>query len=161
LDGFGAKAYSKLGMQTDVLNADPHRLVLILFDGAIGAIHRAKGFLAQRLIAEKCEALLQAMRIVDAGLSASVNSSFAPEFAGRLTALYKYVLMRLARGNSHNDLQALEEAASVLADLRDAWVKIGPSTAIAYDGPSAHPEDRPAHGSPTQVAAQVLRAYRV
>jgi len=159
VDGFGAKAYSKLSLETDVLDADPHRLVLILFDGAIGAIHRAKGFLAQRRIAEKCEALLQAMRIVDAGLSASVDPSFAPEFAGRLTALYKYILMRLARGNSHNDVKALDEAVALLVDLREAWVKIRPS-AGATQGNGVQVPDSVTRIATATPAARALRAYR-
>jgi len=159
LDDFGAKAYSKLSLETDVLNADPHRLVLVLFDGALSAIYRAKGLLAQRRIGEKCEALLQAMRIVDAGLGASVNPSFAPEFAGRLTALYKYILLRLARGNSHNDLQALDEAVSLLAGLRDAWVKIGPS-ASAADSRMGNILDSTVRVATTSSAARAVRAYR-
>jgi flagellar secretion chaperone FliS len=118
LSGFGAKAYVKLGVQTDVLNADPHRLVLILFDGALYAIQRAKGFLAAGRIAEKCQALSQACEIVDNGLRVSVDPSHDRQFANRLISLYKYVTMRLLQANLRNDEKALDEAAKILGGLR-------------------------------------------
>jgi len=155
LNGFGAKAYSKLGVETDVLTADPHRLVLILFDGALSAIQRAKGLLSQRRIVEKCLAISQAMRIVDSGLCSSVDPTVAPEFAGRLISLYKYILVCLVQGNLHNDVKPLDEAATLLGGLRDAWRTIGPSAAASrIDIPS--PPEALAPGT----AARALRAYR-
>lgn len=159
MDGFGAKAYSKLGLETDVLNADPHRLVLILFDGALLAIQRAKGFLADRRIPEKCHALSQAIRIVDSGLCASVDPSHAPEFAARLTSLYKYIITRLLHANMRNDVKAMDEAANLLAGLRGAWVKIGPSTVLSGSGAKSDAEPL-ARTVSVQTGARLVHAYR-
>ncbi|SPJ17812.1 flagellar protein potentiates polymerization (modular protein) [Burkholderiales bacterium] len=158
MSGFGAKAYSKLSLETDVLNADPHRLVLILFDGALLAVQRAKGFLAERRVAEKCSALDQAIRIVDGGLRVSVDPSHDPAFAGRLVALYNYITMRLLQANLRNDVKALEEAAGLLSGLRDAWVKIEPSAAAGANGSSAY-EERAAHSSAAPAGPRALHAY--
>ncbi len=158
MSGFGAKAYSKLGLETDVLNADPHRLVLILFDGALLAVQRAKGLLAERRVAEKCSALDQAIRIVDGGLRVSVDPSHDPAFAGRLVALYNYITMRLLQANLRNDVKALEEAAGLLSGLRDAWAKIGPTAAEEADGAGAY-QERAAHSGAAHAGARALHAY--
>ena len=159
MDGFGARAYSKLGLETDVLNADPHRLVLILFDGALLAIQRAKGFLADRRIPEKCQALSQAIRIVDSGLCASVDARHAPEFAARLTSLYKYIIRRLLHANMRNDVKAMEEAANLLSGLRGAWAKIGPSTVLAGAGAKSGAEPL-VQSVVAQPGARLVHAYR-
>jgi len=159
LDGFGARAYSKLGLETDVVGADPHRLVLILFDGALLAIQRAKGLMAARRIPEKCQALSQAIRIVDSGLCASVDPSHAPEFAARLISLYKYIIMRLLHANMRNDVKAMDEAANLLSGLRGAWVKIAlaPTASQTVESPDTSPRAR---SSSLANVARVTNAYR-
>ena len=159
MDGFGAKAYTKLGLETDVVNADPHRLVLILFDGALLAIQRAKGHLADRRIPEKCQALSQAIRIVDSGLCSSVDTSHAPEFATRLIRLYKYIIMRLLHANMRNDLKAMDEAANLLSGLRGAWARIGPAAGLAQASPNLDAQQIVRSVS-QPIGARVANAYR-
>jgi flagellar protein FliS len=127
--GFGAKAYGKIGLETDVITGDPHRLILMLFDGALLCIQRGKAHFAAKRIAQKCEAISTALEIVDQGLRASVNPAPDPEFAGRLLGLYRYIIMRLLQANARNDMAALDEAAKILGDLRNAWIQIAPSGA--------------------------------
>ena len=158
MGGFGAKAYSKLGLETDVITGEPHRLILMLFDGALLCIQRGKSYLAQNRIAEKCQALGTAIEIVDLGLRASVDTRPDPEFAGRLLGLYRYVIMRLLQANLRNDVKALEEAAKILGDLRGAWVQIAPSAGAAAAPP-------PQAGAPSvetmaSPARRVLSAYQ-
>lgn len=159
MDGFGARAYSKLGLETDVVDADPHRLVLILFDGALLAVQRAKGHLADRRIPEKCQALSQAIRIVDSGLCSSVDPSHAPEFATRLIRLYKYIIMRLLHANMRNDLKAMDEAANLLSGLRGAWARIGPSAGLAQASPNRDAQQVVRTVS-QPIGARVANAYR-
>jgi flagellar protein FliS len=156
MSGFGAKAYARVGLDTDIVAADPHRLILMLFDGAIHCIERAKFFLGQKKIAQKCEALSQACRIVDAGLRVSVDPTPDPEFAGRLVSLYQYILMRLLQGNLRNDVAALDEAARLLGDLRSAWIQIAPRAADA-----AAPESDEAAVTRRAPVRREIAAYQV
>lgn len=156
MSGFGAKAYSKLGLETDVITGEPHRLILMLFDGALLSIQRGKSHFAAKRTAEKCAAIGTAIEIVDMGLRASVNPAPDPEFAGRLLGLYRYVTMRLLQANIRNDMNALDEAAGILADLRKAWAQIAPSGAGGKPTPA--PAARvDAVGAP---ARRVLNAYQ-
>ncbi len=125
MSGFGAKAYQNVAVQTAVATADPHRMTLLLYDGAIEAIRLAQAHMGTRRIAAKCEAIGKAVRIVEEGLRASVDRKAGGQLAERLNALYEYITMRLLQGNLRNDRKALEEAASLLQDLRSAWAQIG------------------------------------
>ena len=158
MGGFGAKAYSKLGLQTDVITGEPHRLILMLFDGALLCIQRGKNHLAEKRIAEKCQAISIAIEIVDMGLRASVDPKPDPEFADRLLGLYRYVIMRLLQANLRNDAKAMDEAAKILGDLRAAWIQIAPSNGAGK--PSVVPTGVPTTESVASPARSVLSAYQ-
>ena len=38
----GIQAYAQVGVESAVLSASPHQLVVLLFDGALRAIHRMR-----------------------------------------------------------------------------------------------------------------------
>jgi flagellar protein FliS len=152
LAGFGAKAYQNVAVQTAVGSADPHRMTLLLYDGAIEAIRLANAHLGTRRIAAKCEAIGKALRIIAEGLKPSVDRSAGGELADRLIYLYDYITMRLLQANLRNDRKALEEAGALLGDLRSAWAQIAP--AASSPGRAA---PQPAQSS-APAARSVLRA---
>ena len=127
MSGFGAKAYKNVAVQSAVESADPHRMTLLLYDGAIEAIKLAQAHLGTPRIAAKCEAIGKAVRIVEEGLKASVDRKQGGSLAERLVYLYDYITMRLLQANLRNDRKALEEAFRLLVDLRGAWAQIGAS----------------------------------
>jgi flagellar secretion chaperone FliS len=144
LAGFGAKAYQSVSVQTAVATADPHRMTLLLYDGALGAIRLAQAHMGSRRIAAKCEAIGKAVCILEEGLKASVDRKVGGQLAERLVALYDYITMRLLHANLQNDPRALEEAHKLLSDLRSAWAQIGqtgshPIEAATAPGQSAAP----------------------
>ena len=125
--GFGAKAYQSVAVETAVGSADPHRMTLLLYDGAIEAIRLARAHLGTRRIKAKCDSIGKALRIVAEGLKPSVDRAAGGELADRLIYLYDYIAMRLLQANLRNDGKALDEAARLLTDLRSAWAQIAPS----------------------------------
>ena len=131
MSGFGARSYTKVADETGVLSADPHRMVLMLFDGAIESISQARLHMRARRIEAKGQALRRAVRIVDEGLKASVDPQVDRELAGQLISLYQYITMRLLQAHLRNDTNALGEAESLLKDIRAAWERIGKPAAVA------------------------------
>ncbi len=120
-----AASYHTLDVQTSVDNADPHRLVEMLYDGAIVQVAKARHALARQDIAVKCESTTRAIRIVDEGLKAALDKR-AGEVADNLDALYDYVSRILVRANQKNDDTLYAEAEKLLGELRGAWREIGP-----------------------------------
>lgn len=123
----GAAAYARVGVESDVLGASPHRLITLLFDGAAAAIRAAHMHMRAGHAQKKGEAISKALDIVNNGLLAALDMERGGELSQRLAALYDYVARQLLRANLHNDTGALDEAGRILADLGSAWRDIQPA----------------------------------
>jgi len=125
-------AYAQVGVETGVASSDPHRLILMLFDGTLAAIAAAKLAMSRGEIAAKGAAIGKAIAIVDGGLKASLDVKAGGELAERLSGLYDYMLRQLLAANLRNDTALLDEVARLLNELRGAWAQIGrPAAGIA------------------------------
>jgi flagellar secretion chaperone FliS len=120
-----ANAYRSLDVETMVDGADPHRLVALLYDGAVAQIARARHALAKEDIATKCEATGRAIRIIDEGLKAALDAN-AGDVARNLDALYDYMTRTLLNANLKNSDVKYAEVERLLGELRGAWREIAP-----------------------------------
>lgn len=127
----GASAYAKVGMETGVATASPHKLIVMLFDGALVAITTALQHMKSGNIPEKGQAISKAIMIIDSGLRASLNKDVGGQIALNLDALYAYMSDRLLAANLKNQPEILEEVHRLLGELRTAWVAIDPATDTA------------------------------
>lgn len=121
-------AYGRVALDTSVETADPHKLVLMLFEGAMLAIGAASLHMKRsgpQDIARKGEAISRAINIIANGLKASVDMESGGDLAVKLTALYDYMCTRLLHANLHNQAAVLDEVSHLLAELKDAWEQIG------------------------------------
>lgn len=121
----GAQSYAKVGVETGVLAASPHKLIVMLFDGAVVALRTAALHMESGNIPEKGKAISKAIQIIDNGLRASLNKEAGGQIAEGLDALYEYMSARLLTANLKNDLVILGEVQGLLVDLRDTWNAIG------------------------------------
>lgn len=128
-----AGAYRTVGVETGVAGASPHHLVTMLFDGFNDAIAQARSAMAQGQVEAKCKAITRALRIVDEGLKAPLDTA-GGVLTENLRALYGYVALRLTQANLHNDTEALDECVKLLEPVRSAWVAIGPAAATPAAG---------------------------
>lgn len=120
-----AASYANVGIETSVSTADPHKLILMLFDGALVAITTAAVALDAKDIPRKGQSISKAIDIVLNGLKVSLDTEVGGELALRLSALYDYMAERLVYANLNNSRPALDEVAGLLRELRDAWQRIG------------------------------------
>lgn len=121
-----ASAYAKVGAQTGVATADPHGLVLMLFEGAIVSISAARIHLERGEVALKGQTISKAIEIIANGLKVSLDIEAGGTLSERLAALYDYMCARLLHANARNDRGALDEVAGLLNELHDAWKRIAP-----------------------------------
>ena len=126
-----AGAYRQIGVETGVSEADPHRLVALLFEGCLDAIAQARGALRQKDPQAKGRAIGRAVRIVDEGLKAGLDLNAGGALATDLRALYAYVSLRLTYANLHNDDAALAECQRLIEPLREGCSLIAPAPAAA------------------------------
>lgn len=126
-----AATYAQVGLESAVRSADPHRLVLLLFEGASTAMSMAKLHMQNNQIAERGANISKAIDIIANGLRASLNIEEGGELAERLAALYDYIVQRLLWANMKTDVAALDECMSLLGEIHSAWAEIAPGKEVA------------------------------
>ena len=133
----GANAYANVGIETGVAAATPHKLIVMLFDGALVAVTTGIVQMKAKNIAAKGQAISKAIMIIDSGLRASLDKKVGGEIAASLDALYEYMSNRLLIANLKNQPEILEEVHRLLSDLKSAWVEIGARGETAASAASA------------------------
>ncbi|HKX53773.1 MAG TPA: flagellar export chaperone FliS [Nitrosospira sp.] len=118
-------AYARVGLETGVIAASPHKLILMLFEGAQIALASALNHTKSGQIAARGEAISKAIAIINSGLQASLDVKAGGELAQQLNALYEYMGRRLLQANVHDRPEYIEEVMRLLGELHEAWEAIG------------------------------------
>lgn len=150
------KAYAKIGVESGVEAADPHKLISMLYQGALLAIANAKNGILRNDIPAKGIAISKAIAIIGEGLDASLDKKVGGDLAHNLSSLYDYMCNRLLSANLNNDMAALDEVARLLNDLKGAWESIRPATVAA---PAKVAEASPSLPPQPQAANRVQSLY--
>jgi len=116
-------AYRHIATQT----ASPGQLVLMLFNGAINFLERARGGFATddplefnqtiHLNVTRAQAILHE-------LNSSLNMTQGGELSVTLRRLYEYFDARLDESNRRKQPHGIEEVLHRLTVLRDAWAEM-------------------------------------
>lgn len=122
------KAYSNVSLESEIIAADPHKLISLLFRGALLEISMAKSFIVSKDIMAKGAAISKAIAIISEGLNASLDKSVGGDLAQNLSSLYDYMVLRLIDANLKNDLEMLDEVSHLLSELKEAWDSIRPGS---------------------------------
>lgn len=128
-------AYQQIGIESDVRGADPHRLIVLLFDGAESALVKAQAQIIEKDIEGKTSSINKAIEIILDGLSASLDLNQGGELANNLKALYAYMVSRLVHANIHIDPIAISEVQKLLSEISGAWKEMKTNVRqVAGDG---------------------------
>ncbi len=112
--------YKQVDNYTGVNDANPHQLVAMLLDGALGKLAAVKGYMTHGEVVKKGETIGQAISIVG-GLRASLDMEAGGEVAINLNNLYDYIERRLLEANLKNDVAMVDEASKLLREIKTAW----------------------------------------
>ncbi len=118
------KQYRQLGIESEVSNASPHRLIQLLFEGALSRLAAAQGAIERNDLAVKGELIGKAISIVG-GLRASLDMN-AGEISERLDQLYEYINFKLLEASAQNDLEKVNEVIQLLKTVKSGWDEIAP-----------------------------------
>ncbi|OGT22440.1 MAG: flagellar export chaperone FliS [Gammaproteobacteria bacterium RBG_16_57_12] len=112
--------YSRVGTESGVANADPHRLIQMLMEGALEKISVAKGCMQRGEVSEKGRQISWAISIIN-GLAAGLDMEKGGEIAQNLNALYDYMCGRLLESNIHNKVEYLDEVSELMHQIKAGW----------------------------------------
>ncbi|MCK7630291.1 flagellar export chaperone FliS [Shewanella sp. JNE10-2] len=114
------QSYRKVSVESDLSVASPHRIIQMLFAGALERLAQAKCAIEQGDIAQRGLLMGKAIGIVS-GLNGSLNMDAEGDVANNLTRLYDYMLRRMSEANINNDAQAIDEVVAILKTLKEGW----------------------------------------
>ncbi|CAN7638729.1 flagellar export chaperone FliS [Acidovorax sp. Leaf76] len=143
-----ANAYQRINVETSMHTMDQHQLVALLYEGVLNAIATARGSLARGDVLGKVNAIGKAVRILEEGLSTSLDKVDGGELAENLGALYDYCMRRLILANARNDDAIMLEVMRLIEPVAQGWGEIKKTGAA-----SASPANSPAAGQPVLVEA--------
>ena len=112
--------YQAINRQTGIVDADRHRLIQMLYDGALERISMAKGMIQRKDFEGKNRLIGKAIEIIG-GLKSFLDLKQGGEVAANLEKLYEYMENRLFQANLRNDIAALDEVASHLRTVKEGW----------------------------------------
>ena len=146
-------SYSDYGYNSEIEYADPHRLIQMLFEGALKRISFAKGAMQRKQIVEKGKFISQTIEIVG-GLRASLDGDNGGDIAANLESLYEYISRQLVTANLKNSEEILDEVSGLLTDVKVAWDAINAPAAVPLaqaDEPVIVESQRPADVKPVEA----------
>ncbi len=112
--------YQAVNTQTSVIDVDRHRLIQLLYDGALERINMAKARMSVKDYEGKNRLINKTIEIVG-GLRSFLDMEKGQELAANLAALYEYMEFRLFEANVRNDVAILDEVASHLRKIKEGW----------------------------------------
>jgi flagellar protein FliS len=116
----GLQAYQRVNTQTSITDADPHKLIQLLYNGAIERINMAKARMQAKDYAGKAQLINKSIEIVGS-LRGFLDFEKGGELAIRLESLYDYMENSLFEASAHNDVAKLDEVQDLLRTVKDGW----------------------------------------
>ncbi|MDE1463533.1 flagellar export chaperone FliS [Spartinivicinus poritis] len=114
------KQYQAVNRETGIIDADPHKLIQLLIDGALERLLTAKGHIERQEIEEKNRFINKAIEIIG-GLRSFLNKEQGGEVAENLFSLYEYMEFRLFEANASNSPELVEEVITLLREVKTGW----------------------------------------
>jgi flagellar secretion chaperone FliS len=136
-----SRAYAVTGLETTIADASPEQLILMLHNGLLESLHRARLNMAEGRIAAKGESISKALSIITEGLMPALDLERGGDIAANLGALYEYMITRLMMANLQNEAAHLDEVANLVRELKGAWEHLSsartvPAVALAGAEPA-------------------------
>lgn len=119
----GINAYKKGNLKQEVAQADPHKLTLMLMQGALDRMAYAKGCIERKEFAEKGQHIGRCTAIL-INLRDTLDLTNNAEVADNLFALYDYMVQRLTDATVQNSVSIMDEVINLMLPIKTAWSQI-------------------------------------
>ncbi|AQS38905.1 flagellar biosynthetic protein FliS [Shewanella psychrophila] len=114
------QSYRKVSLDNEIAVASPHRIIQMMFEGALQRIAQSRYAIGNNDLATKGLNIGKAIGIIN-GLNSSLNMDAGGEMIGNVSALYDFMLRRLSEANINNDIQALDDVSEILRTIKEGW----------------------------------------
>lgn len=115
--------YHAVNLDAQTARASPVELVLLLTDGLLDELARARGHIVARRYELKGASIDKCVEIIN-GLSSSLDFEQGGEVVENLARLYDFCAARLHGAGIKLDPLMLDEVAEILATIRQGWLGV-------------------------------------
>ena len=112
--------YLKQYQTSQIQTASPEKILIMLYDGAIQFLNKAKKELENKNIQEVHNNIIGAQKIV-AEFMNTLDMEIGGATAVNLYNLYEYMHFRLVQANMKKDVAMIDEVLVHLKDLKSTW----------------------------------------
>lgn len=126
-----AKMYAQNELQSKLNSADPHQIILMLYDGAIERLSAAKIFMKDGNHEYQGNKITAVMDILHY-LQLCLNYDADKELCETLDYFYAQMQIKLFYANKDSDVKKLETISNSLINLKKAWEVIPPDKRMGY-----------------------------
>ena len=127
--------YLKQYQQTQVQTASPEKILIMLYDGAIQFLNKARVGMENKNIEETHNNIMRAQRIIQEFMN-TLDRQNGGEIAENLYRLYDYLNYRLIQSNVKKDIDGIDEVLRHLKELKATWeeaIKIAARERMEYE----------------------------
>lgn len=114
--------YVKQYQKTTVETASNEKILIMLYDGAIQFLNKAKIALDEKNYEQSHNNLMGAQRILEEFIN-TIDKEPNPELATNLINLYEYFISRLVQANIKHEIAPIDEVLKFLKELKSTWEK--------------------------------------
>jgi len=126
----GYKAAYQTYQKNKYETASPHKLILMLYEGALQYAERACKAIERKDIPE-ANRMIQKVQDILSELIVCINLEQGGEIAQNLRRLYMYMIDLLIRANIRKDAGLIREMMDLLRPIKESWEQIGKDVSIA------------------------------
>ena len=116
-------SYHAVNLDAQTASASPVQLVLILMDGLLEEVARARAHIAARRFEQKAASLDKCIEILN-GLSSALDFESRNEVVDNLGRLYDYCAGRLYAAGVSLDTAIIDEVTGLLGTIRQGWLGV-------------------------------------
>lgn len=114
------EGYRSVDLEVRAASSSPYQLVLVLFDGLLDELARARGHIEGKRFQQKGQSLEKCMNILN-GLNSALDYENGGETVQGLSRLYDYCIYRLSDVSVSLSLEGIDEVINLLGVVREGW----------------------------------------
>ncbi len=112
--------YGEADLAIRTAAATPHQLVIMLFNGLMDELVRAKGHISSQRYERKATSISRCIDILNA-LTSALDYERGGELALQLAGLYDYCVYRLYDASNSMSVEQIAEVEAILGNIREGW----------------------------------------
>ena len=114
------QSYRKVSLESEITVASPHRIIQLMFAGALQRLAQARYAMEQNELVNKGVYIGKAVSII-IGLQNSLNMDAGGQIAKNLSDLYDFMLRKITEANLNNDVKAIDDVCDILRTIKEGW----------------------------------------